>query len=124
MRFKSFLSELHDEVGQGLTIPADINEVDANEVNDNFDLELSNNFSSPESGIQAIRNVLETHHVEFPALYDLNPEGDEVIFSVGNFYLYIIYSLTDDGQYEFYAELTDEEGLVDILSDEESDEEE
>jgi hypothetical protein len=40
------------------------------------------------------------------------------------FYLYLIYYLTDDGRYEFYAELTDEEGLNEIMSDEEEDEEE
>lgn len=124
MKLKSFITELHNEVGQGLTIPADVNELDADTVNDSLDLELGNLFTSPEGGIQAIRNVLDFHHVEFPALYDLNPEGDEVVFSVGIFYLYIIYSLTDDGQYEFYAELTDEDGLVDILSDEGDDEEE
>ena len=41
-----------------------------------------------------------------------------------NNYLYLIYYLTDDGRYEFYAELTDEEGLNEIMSDEEEDEDE
>jgi hypothetical protein len=33
-------------------------------------------------------------------------------------FLYIIYYLDDDVHYDFYAELTDEEGLQEILSDE------
>jgi hypothetical protein len=44
--------------------------------------------------------------------------GDE------QFYLYLIYYLADDGRYDFYAELTDDEGLNEIMSDEEEDEEE
>jgi len=31
--------------------------------------------------------------------------------------------LTDDGDYEFYAELTDDEGLEEIISDEEEEDE-
>jgi hypothetical protein len=38
-------------------------------------------------------------------------------------YLYFIYYLDDSGRYEFHAEMVDEEGLEDILSDEEDDEE-
>jgi hypothetical protein len=77
-----------------------------------------------------------------PALYDADAEGDEIVIRLDQFgrvidftnlipnkvgeifYLYLIYYLTDDGRYEFYAELTDEEGLNEIMSDEEEDEEE
>ena len=40
------------------------------------------------------------------------------------YYLYLIYALTDDSNYEFYAEIVDENGLEEIESDEEEDEEE
>jgi hypothetical protein len=38
--------------------------------------------------------------------------------------MYLIYSLTDDNRYEFYAEVGDEERMRELMSDEEIDEEE
>ena len=72
-----------------------------------------------------MRNTKRQQTVLFPFLIqgldftNLIPNKVEEIF-----YLYLIYYLTDDGRYEFYAELTDEEGLNEIMSDEEEDEEE
>jgi hypothetical protein len=37
--------------------------------------------------------------------------------------LYILYTLTDDNNYEFYAELGDDERMEELMSDEENDEE-
>jgi hypothetical protein len=37
--------------------------------------------------------------------------------------LYVIYYLTDDNVYDFYAELTDEQGIDDIMSDDEDEDE-
>ena len=61
--------------------------------------------------------------MDMPALYDVDTEGEEMVFGIDGSYLYIIYALTDDGRYEFYAELTNEEGLSEILSDEGDNEE-
>jgi hypothetical protein len=36
----------------------------------------------------------------------------------------VIYYLTDDKVYDFYAELTDEQGIDDIMSDDEDEEDE
>jgi hypothetical protein len=79
--------------------------------------------------------------MDVPALYDADHDGDEIVLQldqfgkvidfinpqveeVGQYYLYLIYYLTDDGNYEFYSEIVDEEGLNEIMSDEEEDQEE
>lgn len=95
--------------------------------------ELTRYFPSPEAGLQAIRKVLLRYGIETPALYDLDPEGDEIVLELNLIStgeeieenkLYIIYYLTDEDDYEFYAELMDEETVDAIASDEEEDEEE
>ena len=85
---------------------------------------------SPESGVQKIRRVLAHFGMSVPALYDLNPDGDEMVIDVDNANgevtdnrLYVIYYLTDDKVYDFYAELTDEQGIDDIMSDDEDEDE-
>jgi len=86
---------------------------------------------SPESGVQKIRRVLAHFGMSVPALYDLDPDGDEIVIDVDNTNeevtdnrLYVIYYLTDDKVYDFYAELTDEQGIDDIMSDDEDEEDE
>jgi hypothetical protein len=86
---------------------------------------------SPESGVQKIRRVLAHFRMSVPALYDLDPDGDEIVIDVDNTSeevtdnrLYVIYYLTDDKVYDFYAELTDEQGIDDIMSDDEDEEDE
>jgi hypothetical protein len=85
---------------------------------------------SPESGVQKIRRVLAHFGMSVPALYDLDPDGDEIVIDVDNTSeevtdnrLYVIYYLTDDKVYDFYAELTDEQGIDDIMSDDEDEDE-
>jgi len=85
---------------------------------------------SPESGVQKIRRVLAHFRMSVPALYDLDPDGDEIVIDVDNTSeevtdnrLYVIYYLTDDNVYDFYAELTDEQGIDDIMSDDEDEDE-
>ena len=85
---------------------------------------------SPESGVQKIRRVLAHFRMSVPALYDLNSDGDEMVIDVDNANgeitddrLYVIYYLTDDNVYDFYAELTDEQGIEDIMSDDEDEDE-
>tara|TARA_R110000868_G_C10861281_1_gene761538 strand:- start:1275 stop:1460 length:186 start_codon:yes stop_codon:yes gene_type:complete len=54
-----------------------------------------------------------------PALYDADPEGDEVVLDLdNNLGVYILYTLTDDDNYEFYAEVGIESRMQELLSDE------
>ena len=123
MRFKKYLDEM-------VAIENDQGEMESEESEDlsqvNFRLadELDDTFISPESGILAIRKVLEKFDLELSALYGVNPEGEEIVTDIGETSLYILYNPTDDGRYEFYAEIGDEERMEELLSDEEFDEEE
>jgi len=150
MRFKQYLSELHNiEVGQAIhkhETPTD-NSISIHnpkirgEINVRLAGELDKLFISPEQGIQSVRKVLIRYSMDVPALYDADHDGDEIVLQldqfgkvidfinpqveeVGQYYLYLIYYLTDDGNYEFYSEIVDEEGLNEIMSDEEEDQEE
>ena len=135
MNFKQYLAECGCESNESQTIKASdlVNISDSNvrdKINERLNHELTDVISSPETGIQKVRKVLMSFGLDMPALYDAEPEGDELILDVESmqgdeqFYLYLIYYLADDGRYDFYAELTDEEGLNEIMSDEEEDEEE
>ena len=133
MNFKQYLAELNAEMGQMIkaTDSVDITDPEIRDkINQRLNHELTDLILSPESGIQKIRKVLMSYGLDMPALYDAESEGDELVLDVESmsgdeqFYLYLIYYLADDGRYDFYAELTDDEGLNDIMSDEEEDEEE
>jgi hypothetical protein len=151
MNFKQYLAELNNiESGQAFEkheTPTDGSISISNpkiraEINYRLDGELDDIFLSPESGIQRVRKVLHRFSLDMPALYDADAEGDEIVIELDQFghvldfthlipnkieptfYLYLIYYLTDDGRYDFYAELTDEDGINEIMSDEEEDEEE
>jgi hypothetical protein len=133
MNFKQYLAELNSEMGQGIKVTDSINITNPqvrDKINQNLNHELTDLILSPESGIQKIRRVLMSFGLDMPALYDAEPEGDELVLDIESmpgdeqFYLYLIYYLADDGRYDFYAELTDDEGLTEIMSDEEEDEEE
>ncbi len=115
MRFNQFISEMESMVNARDSINQDLADG------------LENNFQNPEEGFEVIKAIFGNYGVgEFP-LEQLNPEGDEIAVDVetisGPLILYVIYSLTDDGDYEFYAELTDDEGLEEIISDEEEEDE-
>jgi hypothetical protein len=128
MNFKTFLVEDEQVSIASETSLSDIT------IRDEINLELNHALTdvifSPEAGIQKIRRVLHLHGLDMPALYDAAKEGDELILKIDQFggpdqfYLYIVYYLADDDRYDFYAELTDEEGINEIMSDEEEDEEE
>jgi len=157
MQFKQFLKELANiETGQAIEAhetteensSSVINPAVFTEVNYRLIVELNDMILSPQQGIQKIRKVLHRFAMDMPALYDVDPMGDEMVFELNQFgaaqgidtqgivatsgnvvnrnpdaYLYFIYYLDDSGRYEFHAEMVDEEGLEDILSDEEDDEE-
>jgi hypothetical protein len=92
------------------------------EVNQLLETELDKPFLSPQSGILAIRKVLQYFSTSMPALYDIDPEGDEVTYDLDNgLSIYLIYSPTDEGYYEFYAEVGDEERMNELMSEEDND---
>ena len=133
MNFKQYLAELNTEMGQVIKATDSVDIIDPqvrDKINQSLNHELTDLILSPESGVQKIRRVLMSFGLDMPALYDAEPEGDELVLDIESmsgdeqFYLYLIYYLADDGRYDFYAELTDDEGLTEIMSDEEEDEEE
>ena len=133
MNFKQYLAELNTEMSQVIKSDNSFSITDPqvrNTINQRLNHDLTDLIFAPESGVQKIRKVLMSFGLDMPALYDAEPEGDELILDIesmsGNeqFYLYLIYYLADDGRYDFYAELTDDEGLNELMSDEEEDEEE
>ena len=84
---------------------------------------LSDNVLTPQSGFQRIRKVLFRHRLDMPVLYDLDNESDELVLDVFDMEmkaytkLYVIYSLNDDGYFEFYAEVGDSSRMDELISD-------
>lgn len=135
MRFKQFIEEIeltgieagqaekaHEPTGEG-RIEIDNPKVRM-EMNYRLVNELYQPFLSPEGGIQAIRKVLHRYGFDLPALYDADPEGDEFVIDIKQFgqddlstNLYVLYYLTDEGGYDFYAEVGTEERMKELLSD-------
>ena len=108
------------------------------DINFRLATELNELIVSPVMGMQKVRKVLHRFGLDIPALYELNYEGDELVLEMDQFgkvtdsyfmpqfssdtqdklyYLYLVYYLTDIGNYEFYAELTDLEGINSILDE-------
>jgi hypothetical protein len=135
MRFKQFVEELqftsietgqaekaHEPTGE------DRIEIDNPKISMEMNSRLMNDlyqpFLSPESGIQAIRKVLHRFGFDLPALYNADPEGDEFVIDIEQFgqenlstNLYVIYYFTDEGGYDFYAEIGNESRMEELLSD-------
>ena len=140
MRFKQFVEELTSiESGQAVNAHEPTGEASSAitnprirmEVNYRFTHELYEPYLSPEGGIQAIRKVLHRYGFDMPALYEADPEGDEIVFGIEQFgqdnlatNLYILYYLTDEGHYEFFAEIGDEARMDELMSEGEEDNEE
>jgi hypothetical protein len=140
MRFKQFVEELTSiESGQAVDAHEPTGEASSAitnprirmEVNYRFTNELYEPYLSPEGGIQAIRKVLHRYGFDMPALYEADPEGDEIVFEIEQFgqdnlatNLYILYYLTDEGHYEFFAEIGDEARMDELMSEGEEDNEE
>lgn len=120
MKFTEFLKEL----AMPVTAP-ELNLDVAGAVNHDLDMELDDIILSPEIGFYKIRKVLHRYGFDLPALYDIEEEGDESVFDLHDgSLLYVLYYLTDDGNYDFYAKLTDEAGVEEMLSKDEGLEEE
>lgn len=155
MSFKNFLKEFYNiETGQGADAhepnpnqsSSIMNPEVLAKINVQLITELNERTLSPQSGIQKIRKVLHSYALDFPVSYDVEPEGDEFIIEVTQFgkafgptpfstemtndsenvvFLYVLYFLTDDGYYEFYAEISPDVARMEELqnSDLEEDEE-
>lgn len=121
MRFSQFISEMEEPI----TMTIGSSDV-FDSLGQELETKLSDKFPSPEAGIQTIRDIMATYGADMPMMNDLDPEGDEMAIDVetpeGPFILYVIYSLTDNDDYEFYAEITDDDGLEEILSGEDEEE--
>ena len=142
MRFKEYLQELdlsgvedaqaekaHEPTGEAssqITNPRIRMEINYRLTN-----ELYGPFLSPEGGIQSIRKVLHRYGFDMPALYDADPEGDEIAFEIEQFgqdnlatNIYILYYLTAEGHYEFFAEVGDDARMDELMTEGEEDNEE
>jgi hypothetical protein len=70
-----------------------------------------------------IRKILYLEGIAFESFSDLEEEGDEIATQLNDAdYLYILYFPTDDGYYDFYAEVTDENGIIQAMSETEGEE--
>jgi hypothetical protein len=119
MKFNDFITEMKET--EGLE-SSDSLQMDS--INDQFELAFNDPVSSPESGVMRVAQILSAHGVEMPVIYGLDLEGDEIVIDMdSNLHLYIIYTTNDNGLYDFYAEVVDDEGLDEILEDEDDEEE-
>ena len=117
MKFKQFLTELSmpvDSVVQDVAIEE--------AVNAQLDKELQDVILSPQIGFLKIRKVLRMFNFDIPTSYAIEQEGDEVVLDLlgdTDSLLYVLYYQTDDGNYDFYALVDDEEGIEEIISEDE-----
>ena len=96
-------------------------------INDILYTQLEKRFLSPEAGFSEIKKILLENGIDLPLFFDIDPDGDEVVLDMspyGGQMLYVLYSLSDEGYYEFYAEITDDAGIEKLLSSGGEDEEE
>ena len=127
MNFKQYLAEFHNiEASQAFEkseMPS--NPIIGTEINSQLSVELDEIITSANLGIQKIRKVLFRYGLDLPAVYDVLEEGDEFAIELdGELFLYVLYYLTDEGNYDFHAEVTDWNGVDELMSDEEDQEEE
>ena len=127
MRFKQFLHECDDEceMMESPSLTPTLQDNNMSSLNKRLDYDMQETFISPESGLLRIRKVLHLYGHDLPALYDADPEGDEFVLDIDDgLSVYILYTLTDNGDYEFYVEVGNETRIKELLSDEGDEEEE
>ena len=119
MNFKSYLQgHVEESPFSDPQVRAEINRALLSEIDDTV-------MMTPEGGVQRMRKVLSRYSIDFPAFEDLDTDGDESIYELdAGVYIYLIYYINDYGNYEFHAEITNDEGIEEILSDVEEDTEE
>lgn len=124
MKFKDFLTEFASPVEASIAMDVAIEEL----INERLAKELNSPILSPQIGFYKIRKVLREfgHEISSPYSYEIETDGDEVILDIidTDSLLYVLYYIADDGTYDFYALVEDEEGLEDLISaDEDLDDE-
>jgi hypothetical protein len=133
MRFKQFVEELTSiETGQAQDAHEPTGEESVSILNPNVRAainyrlmnEMNDNILSPDQGVQKIRKVLHAYGFDLPSLYEPDREGDELVVELTQFglneldtNLYILYYLSEQGNYEFYAEIGDDERMEELLMD-------
>lgn len=129
MNFKQYLSEqeaipaelsdepISDEVADE---PEERGEELFDSVNEALYEAFKENVMTPQAGFQTVRDVMESFNFEIPMVFDLDDEDGEQIFvlDMEDAFLYVLYSINEAGYYDFHAEMTDGDGLEDILSEE------
>jgi len=123
MKFKEFLSELAMPEVSLMARDVAIEE----EINRQLEMALKDVILSPQIGLYKVRKVLNRFGYDLPTSYVPDQDGDEVVLDIhgSDSLLYVLYYQTDDGNYDFYALIDDDEGIEEILSkDEELEKEE
>lgn len=114
MNFKEFISESMES----MPVNAGMDDIVRQKLNLLLLIELENPVITVESGISKIRKILYLEGIAFEPLSGLDSEGDEIATQINDDdYLYILYFLNEDGMYDFYAEVTDEQGIIDAMSE-------
>lgn len=133
MRFKQFVENLTSiETGQAIEAHEPNGEESVSILNPNLRAEINYRLTnelndiilSADQGIQKIRKVLHRYSFDLPSLYEPNREGDELVIELTQFGLseletniYILYYLSDAGNYEFYAEIGDDDRMEELIAD-------
>lgn len=133
MRFKQFVEELtgietnqakdaHEPTGEGSI--SSLNPLVQTEINLRLSNEMNEIVYSVDQGFQKIRKVLHRYGFDIPSLYEPDPDGDELVIEINQFGLqeiplniYILYYRTDDGIFEFHAEVGDDERMEYLIMD-------
>jgi hypothetical protein len=133
MRFKQFVENLTSiETGQAIEAHEPNGEESVSILNPNLRAEINYRLAnelndmilSAEQGIQKIRKTLHRYGFDLPSLYEPDREGDELVIEISQYGLnelesniYILYYLSDQGNYEFHAEIGDDERMDELLMD-------
>lgn len=98
-------------------------------INNALEDALADSVLTPQTGYQRIRKTLFRYRMDLPHVYELDDESDEKIYDIEDMEtgqtanLYVIYSVDENGFFEFYAEVGDEERMESLMADEEESEE-
>ena len=117
MKFKEFLTELAMPEVSLMARDVAVEE----EINRQLEMGLKDVILSPQIGFYKVRKVLNRFGYDLPTSYVPDQDGDEVVLDVfgSDSLLYVLYYQTDDGNYDFYALIDDDEGIEEILSKDE-----
>ena len=122
MQFNKFLIELENPTE---TPEPNDSPILQSDINNRLAQELQDIIISPSFAFVKIRKVLYAYGLDMPTLYDIDQEGDELALELDDgLFVYILYYKTDDENYDFYAEVTDWDGIDKLMSDEDEIEEE